>query len=125
MIKTPDNLEKNIHEKTNYSTIIHIEPKEIKHDLQIRKRIIENILNNQKEIISFHKIHIIRGVENDNINIHLVVDSDMSISDSHDLCHRLKSILQKKYGSCDVDIHFEPCCKDCKICKISCQKRII
>jgi cation diffusion facilitator family transporter len=120
-----DTLENRIQEKTLCSTIIHLEPKEMHIDMKTRKRIIETILSKQKEIISFHKIQIIRGIENDDLKMHLIVDKDMPTQSSHELCHRLKSNLQKEYGPCDVDIHFEPCGKDCKICTISCQKRIL
>ena len=122
--KIADDLENNIQNETNYSIIIHLDPKELKLDLKIKKRVIETILNNQKEIISFHKIQIFRGIENDDIKMHLIVNKDMSVKDSHELCHRLKKSLEEEYGSCNVDIHFEPCKKDCKICKISCKKRI-
>jgi len=122
--KIADNLENNIHIITRYSTIIHLDPKEIRFDLKTNKRIIENILNKQKEIVSFHKIQIIRGADNEDIKMHLIVDKDMSIKNSHELCHRLKLNLEEVYESCNVDIHFEPCEKDCKICTISCQKRI-
>jgi len=122
--KIADNLENNIHIITRYSTIIHLDPKEIRFDLKTNKRIIENILNKQKEIVSFHKIQIIRGADNEDIKMHLIVDKDMSIKNSHELCHRLKLNLEEVYVSCNVDIHFEPCGKDCKICTISCQKRI-
>jgi divalent metal cation (Fe/Co/Zn/Cd) transporter len=120
-----DNLEKNIQFKINYSTIIHLDPIELEIEIENGKNIIETILNKQNEIISFHKIQIIHGTRNDHVKMHLIVDKDMSVEDSHELCHRLKSILEKSYKSCDVDIHFEPCGKDCKICTISCQKRII
>ena len=122
--KIADNLENNIRIKTSYSTIIHLDPKEIQFDLKTKKRLIETILNKQKEIVSFHKIQIIRGADNEDIKMHLIVDKNMSIKNSHELCHRLKSNLEEAYGSCTVDIHFEPCGKDCKICTISCQKRI-
>jgi len=122
--KIADNLENNIHIKTSYSTIIHLDPKETQFELKTKKRIIETILNKQKEIVTFHKIQIIRGIDNEDIKMHLIVDKDMSIKNSHELCHRLKSSLEEVYGSCNVDIHFEPCGKDCKICIISCQKRI-
>ena len=122
--KIADNLENNIHIKTSYSSIIHLDPKEIQFDLKTKKRIIETILNKQKEIFSFHKIQIISRVDNEDIKMHLIVDKNMSIQNSHKLCHRLKSSLEEVYGSCNVDIHFEPCGKNCKICTISCPKRI-
>ena len=120
-----DILESKIQKKTRCSTIIHLEPKEMHIDMKTRKRIIETILSEQKEIISFHKIQIIRGIENDDLKMHLIVDKDMSTQNSHELCHRLESDLQKEYGPCIVDIHFEPCGKDCKICTMPCQKRLL
>jgi cation diffusion facilitator family transporter len=122
--KIADNLEIGIRARTNYSTIIHLDPKDIQIDLKTKRRIIETILNKQKEIVSFHKIQIIQGSNSDDIKMHLIVDKDMPIKNSHELCHRLKLSLEELYGSCNVDIHFEPCGKDCKICTISCQKRI-
>jgi cation diffusion facilitator family transporter len=122
--KIADNLEKNIHIKTSYSTIIHLDPKEMQNKLRTKKRIIETILNKHKEIVTFHKIQIIRGVDNEEIKMHLIVDKDMSVKNSHELGHRLKSSLEEVYSSCNVDIHFEPCGKDCKMCTIPCQKRI-
>ena len=121
--KIADNLEEKINEKTSFSTIIHLDPKELNYDLRKRKLLIESILNKQKKVISFHKIQIIRGIDKDDIKMHVIVDEDMSIKMSHDLCHRLKSNLEETYGSCNMDIHFEPCFNNCKICKMSCRRR--
>ena len=118
-----DRIEDNIKNKMNFSTIIHLEPKEIHQDKRISKRIIENILEKQKEIISFHKIQIIRHGKLENIKVHIIVDKDMSIGDSHKLCHNLEAIIRKGYGKCNVDLHLEPCGKDCSICTFSCSER--
>jgi divalent metal cation (Fe/Co/Zn/Cd) transporter len=122
--KIADILDEKIRSKTNYSTIIHLDPKETQYDKKEKKQIIETILNNQKEIISFHKIQIIHRDGGEDIKMHLIVDKDMPIKVSHELCHRLELSLVKIYGSCNVDIHFEPCIKNCNICTISCKKRI-
>ena len=115
-----DVLEQKIQEKTNCSTVIHLEPKDIYVDDKTKKILIEDILKKQKNVVSFHKIQIIRGSEKDNIKLHLIVDQDMSVELSHELSHRLEFLIQKKYGDCDLNIHFDPCCKNCKDCKISC-----
>ncbi|UCD13838.1 MAG: cation diffusion facilitator family transporter [Thermoplasmatales archaeon] len=121
--KTADELEKNIQDKTKYSTVIHIDPTETLKNIKDKKRVIEALLEKQKEIKSFHKIRIIHTEEKDNIKMHLVVDEKMPIHDSHTLCNQLKTILEKKYGPCKLDIHFDPCIKNCKICTIFCLKR--
>lgn len=118
-----DRIENNIKNNMNFSTIIHLEPKEIHQDKKISQKIIENILEKQKEIISFHKIQIIRHGKSENIKVHIIVDKDMSIGDSHKLCHNLEAIIIKGYGKCNVDLHLEPCGKDCSICTFSCSER--
>lgn len=120
--KIADDLEKNIYNKTNFSSIIHLEPKKPV-DYLFRKNVIEKLLEKQKQIISFHKIVIINTGEKDNIKMHLVVDKNMPVKDSHELSKTLKSILKKHYGPCEIDIHFDPCIDYCNICTISCSKR--
>jgi len=121
--KIADKLEKNINEQTKFSTIIHLEPAKISSVHSDKRKIIKTILKNQKQIISFHKIRLIQSGKKDEIKMHLIVDKDMPINDSHELCHILKSNLEKQYGPCEVDIHFEPCIKNCKVCTIACSKR--
>jgi len=123
-----DNLEDNIKNQTKYSTIIHLDPTSnisiTSQNLAEKRKIIKTILEKQKEIKSYHKVSIFESGDKNKIKMHLVVDKDMPVKESHELCHALKSLLKKQYGSCDVDIHFEPCVDDCKICTLSCKKRI-
>jgi cation diffusion facilitator family transporter len=125
--KIADNLENNIKNQTKYSTIIHLDPTsdrlETINDKLEKRNIIRAILENQRKIKSFHKISIIQSKEKDKIKMHVVVNKDMPIQESHQLNHALISLLEKKYGPCEIDIHFEPCVDDCKICTISCKKR--
>ncbi len=118
-----DELDKNIIDATDFSTIIHLDPTQIYQNINEKQRIIKAILEKQKEIKSFHKISIIQSGDSDDIKMHLVVDKDMSVHDSHEFCHALTAIFEKKYGKCDIDIHFEPCIHNCKVCTISCSKR--
>jgi divalent metal cation (Fe/Co/Zn/Cd) transporter len=118
-----DELDKNISTKTNSSTIIHLDPFPTSSQITEKQKIIQSILEKQHEIKSFHKIRIIQAGTKDDIKMHLVVDKDMSVNDSHEFCHALKALFEEKYGKCDIDIHFEPCIHNCKICTISCSKR--
>ena len=118
-----DILEQKIQEKTNCSTVIHLEPKNKKTDTKKENKIIEKILKTQKEVKSYHKIQIIKGIGKDEIKMHLIVKHDMPVKKAHDLCHKIENILQRAYGSCKVDVHFEPCGNNCNICKISCKDK--
>ncbi len=121
--KIADDLEKNIYDQTKFSSIIHMDPAKTT-DRVFKKKIIKKILEKQKQIKSFHKIVIICATEKDNIKMHLVVDKNMSVKKTHKLSEILKSIIKKQYGPCEIDIHFEPCIDNCKICTISCSKRL-
>jgi len=55
--------------------------------------------------------------------MHLVVNQKMPIKITHDLCHRVEKVLQKEYGSYNIDIHFDPCNNNCKICNITCKEK--
>jgi divalent metal cation (Fe/Co/Zn/Cd) transporter len=121
--KIADELEKKILFRTNFSTIIHIDPSSIQENIEEKRKLIRAILEKQKEIKSFHKITIIQSKNKDIIKMHLVVDKDMSINESHELSEKLISLFKKQYGHCEIDIHFDPCDNNCKLCKISCSKR--
>ena len=121
--KIADELERNIYNQTKFSSIIHMDPAKTT-DKVFKKKIIKKILEKQKQIKSFHKIVIINTGEKDNIKMHLVVDKDMSVKETHELSEILKTNIKKQYGPCEIDIHFEPCIDNCKICTISCSKRL-
>ena len=120
-----DNLEEKIQNRTKFSTVIHLEPSRNRNKNKKSYKIIEKILKSQNEIKSFHKIQIIERIKKDEIKMHLVVNQNMSVQKTHDLCNRIEKILQKEYGSCNVDIHFDPCGNNCKICNISCKNKDI
>jgi cation diffusion facilitator family transporter len=120
-----NNLEDKIKDFTKNSTIIHIEPKDIHTEIKAKKSRVENILKEKKEIISFHKIQIIRGKGIEEIKMHLIVDQDMSVKETNELHHRLESSFKKEFKNCSVDIHFDPCCGNCVKCTLSCQNRLV
>ena len=74
-----DALEKKITDFMHYSTIIHVEPTDFHPDTGLKKKVIENILETQQGVISFHNIRIIRRSEKDDISMHLIVNKDMSV----------------------------------------------
>jgi cation diffusion facilitator family transporter len=119
-----DKLEQKIKDTMHSSTIIHVEPTEFHRDTFLKKKVIEGILDRQKGVISFHNIRIIRRAERDDISMHLIVNKNMSVQDSHKLSHKIEAIIQKTYGSCDVHIHLEPCEPvNCPNCRTPCKEK--
>ncbi len=121
--KVADNIENKINREMSCSTIVHLEPKEMHLDDKIARRIVEGILEEQKGVISFHKIQIIRRGVKEDIKVHIIVNKDMSVGDSHELCHELESTLRREYGPCNMDIHLEPCGNNCEICTFYCENK--
>lgn len=115
-----DILEQKIKDKTGFLSIIHIEPVREKSNRDFKKWLVEKILIKQEEIISFHKINIIRIRGKYNIKMHLIVDKDMSVEKTHQLSHKIRKMIDKECSNCDIDIHFDPCIKNCKDCDIYC-----
>jgi cation diffusion facilitator family transporter len=115
-----DILEEKIKKTTGFLSIIHIEPEKQKLDFDFEKLLIEKILKNQKEIISFHKVNIVKLGDRLNVKMHLIVDKDMSVESTHLLNHRLKTMIEKLCHGCDIDIHFDPCIHECDTCDIYC-----
>ena len=118
-----DSLQNKIKFITNYSTIIHIEPDKSCLDKYNKKKLIEDILLKQKEVISFHKIQIICQKDKDYITMHLIVNKKLSLERLHKFSHKLEDIIKKEYGSSDVNIHFDPCIDNCKKCNLSCKNK--
>ncbi len=115
-----DTLEHKIKNKTGFLSIIHIEPSKEDIDLDFKKWLVEKILIKQKEIISFHKVNIIKLADKYNVKMHLIVDKDMSVEKTHKLSHKLKDMIEKECINCETDIHFDPCISNCKDCNIYC-----
>jgi divalent metal cation (Fe/Co/Zn/Cd) transporter len=42
------------------------------------------------------------------INLHLVIEGDLSVEASHDMGHRIVDELKESLGDCQVYFHIEP-----------------
>jgi cation diffusion facilitator family transporter len=118
-----DVLEEQIQQKTDYMTIIHLEPAIQQTKVNFNRKLLENFLQQQQEIVSFHNIKIITTSQGSSVKMHLVVKWNMSIDESHNLSHKLKTLIQQMYGPIDVDIHFEPCDQNCPVCGSPCKQQ--
>ena len=84
---------------------------------------LESILAREPNVVTFHKVRVLRRSGLVEVSMHLVVEGDMSVEDSHHLCHHLEEKLQDLCGPCSVIVHFEPCASDCAVCEIVCDSR--
>ena len=42
------------------------------------------------------------------VEFHLVVPSEMTVSDAHDICDRIEAAIREKLGRTSIHIHVEP-----------------
>jgi cation diffusion facilitator family transporter len=118
-----DRLDARLREVTSYPTIIHLEPAgSVKGEARTR-RVLESILVDEPQVVSYHRVQVIRRSGRDEISLHLIVHREMSVEESHDMCHRLERSLEELHGPCKVIVHFEPCVDDCLACRIECERK--
>ncbi|MHA3980299.1 cation diffusion facilitator family transporter [Halovulum sp. GXIMD14794] len=73
-----------------------------------RKRIEATILGNADGAIEVHDIRTRNAGPATFIEFHLVVDGDMTVSDSHTICDRIEHALEDAVPGAQVIIHVEP-----------------
>jgi cation diffusion facilitator family transporter len=117
-------VEGSIAEITRSPTIVHVDPyKEPKINTENVEKTVRKILDINDEVMFYHKVKISSSGDKSRIDMHIVVDNKMSISDSHILSHQIKYVLEKTYPECQVNAHIEPCNGDCKSCPDICRKK--
>lgn len=115
-----DSLDSRLVEVTSHPTIIHVDPEGSEARDEVWRTSLEALLEMEPGVISFHRVKFMRREGREELTMHLIVDADMSVEDSHQLSHRLEAGLRERCGDCSVIVHFEPCVKDCEACRINC-----
>lgn len=69
--------------------------------------------------IDYHRLRARKTGAERQMDLHVTVPKDMSVSDSHDLVERLEREVRKALPGCTVVVHVEPCGKECESCKMA------
>ncbi len=109
---------------TRSSTIVHIDPsKEPRIIAEDVERTVRKVLEENDDILFYHKVKITSAGEDSRIDMHIVVKSDMPVEESHALSHHIKKLLQFEFPGCKVYTHIEPCNGECDTCPGICKKK--
>lgn len=109
---------------TKSSTIVHIDPsKEPRIIADDVERTVRKVLEENDDVLFYHKVKITSAGEDSRIDMHIVVKTDMSVQESHDLSHHIKKLLHYEFPGCKVNTHIEPCNGECETCPGICKKR--
>lgn len=107
---------------TRSSTIVHVDPsKEPKINAYEVEKTVRQVLELNEDVLFYHKVKITSSGEESRIDMHIVVDSEMSVAKSHDLTHSLKAVLEDAFSGCTVNTHIEPCNGKCATCPGICK----
>jgi cation diffusion facilitator family transporter len=84
----------------------------IEEQTQIR----EVLDKHKKDMVGYHEIRSRRSGSERHVDLHLVMNRDVTVKQSHDLCDHLEDDLRDALGSITLNIHVEPCPPDCETC---------
>lgn len=69
---------------------------------------VENVLNAEKRVLSFHKLRTRKSGSQRHVDVHIQVDDDMSLRDAHQLTEELEDRLREALPNVEAMIHTEP-----------------
>jgi cation diffusion facilitator family transporter len=75
------------------------------------------------KISGFHKLRTRRSGSQRHVDLHLVLDRDISLGEAHDICDQIEQEIRAKLPQASVTIHAEPCDNHCAECQALCKRR--
>lgn len=116
-----DRVEKEIVKKVSNSAIVHIDPvKERSKEILEIEGIVKRIVEEDKNIKSYHEVKVEFTDDAELIEMHIIVDKSMNVEATHKLFHDLSASIKRLLPNAKVNVHIEPCPANCKICKERC-----
>jgi len=89
-----------------------------------QEAVIEDILKKySREVAGFHTLRTRRAGSQIYIDLHLVMASDISLEQAHQICDQIEGEIQSVLREASVTIHPEPCDNKCEQCSAICSKR--
>ena len=70
--------------------------------------IIENVIQKYPEVINYHKLRTRKSGDRREIDVHIKVDSQTTLSSAHDLCNNIENEIKKALPNSYITIHIEP-----------------
>jgi cation diffusion facilitator family transporter len=92
------------------SAVVHIDLKKQRSNSRFTKTdaVLNKIIYSFPQIISYHGVNFSSTELGDSLEFHIVVKPDMSVEESHNLSHKLSSLIKRRFKDYLVNIHIEP-----------------
>ena len=104
-------VEKAISKSLDASTVVHVDPSELRQSPPERRALekeLARIVTRYPSVKSFHGLTVSSVGGKPAINLHLVIDADLRVEESHEVGHRIVDELKERLGDCQVNLHMEP-----------------
>jgi len=83
------------------------------------------LVKHSQQVVDFHALRTRRAGSQYYIDLHLVMDRDISLQQAHEICDRIEAEIQTGLPKSSVTIHIEPCGDECERCSVVCSRRQI
>jgi cation diffusion facilitator family transporter len=83
----------------------------------------DSIERHSCEVSGYHALRTRRAGSQSYIDLHLVMASDISLEQAHQICDQIEVEIRNKLQEASVIIHAEPCDNECEQCSAICSKR--
>jgi len=104
-------VEKAVSKSLNASTVVHVDPSDPSQSAPGRRAVEEElarIVTRYPSVKNFHGLTVSSIGDSPAISLHLVIDGDLRVEESHDMGHRIVEELKESLGNCQVNLHMEP-----------------
>ena len=81
------------------------------------------LMEYSQQVVGFHELRTRRAGSQYYIDLHLVMERDVSVEQAHDVCDRIEEEIQRGLPESSVTIHIEPCNDECEQCSVICSRR--
>lgn len=76
-----------------------------------------------QQVVNFHALRTRRAGNQRYIDLHLVMNGDISLQQAHEICDQIEAEIQTGLPQSSVTIHIEPCSDECEQCSVVCSRR--
>lgn len=117
-----EELEEAIRKALKTRPTVHVDPTKCDGAGKDHARV-RHIVASFSEVISSHGVSVSHTKDGEKYHMHVLVDSGMSVKDSHALVHRMKAEVERDCPGITLDIHLEPCEGTCRECGQECGRK--
>jgi len=81
------------------------------------------LMRHSQQVVGFHALRTRRAGSQYYVDLHLVMDRDISLQQAHEICDQIEAEIEVSLPKSSVTIHVEPCSDECEQCSVICSRR--